>query len=103
MSNNVNDSTKTISNDTNDATKTMNDNVNDSTKNAHELGRLIKNTLCHVNLIQYNDNGLGFEKSSDKQSKFFAKILETYKIPVSLRVSRGQDIFGACGQLAGKE
>lgn len=76
--------------------------VNDSKENAKELVKLIKGTLCHVNLIQYNETDLGFKKSTDEATRDFMEILEKGGIAVSLRISRGQDIFGACGQLAKK-
>jgi len=76
--------------------------VNDQDEHADKLAKLLKGTICHVNLIQYNENGMGFKKSTDTQTDSFMKILESYKIPVSLRISRGQDIFGACGQLANR-
>lgn len=76
--------------------------VNDQDEHARCLAKLLKGTLCHVNLIQYNQNDMGFKKSGEKQTQSFMKILESHKIPVSLRISRGQDIFGACGQLANK-
>lgn len=74
--------------------------VNDQDEHAHQLAKLLKGTLCHVNLIQYNETDLPFSKSSKLQTESFLKILESHNIPVSLRISRGQDIFGACGQLA---
>ena len=76
--------------------------VNDQDTHAHQLGELLKGSLCHVNLIQYNETDLPFSKSTKDQTKAFMEVLESYKIPVSLRISRGQDIFGACGQLARK-
>lgn len=77
--------------------------VNDQDEHAEQLANLLKGTLCHVNLIQYNETDLGFKKSDERQVKSFMKILEKHKVPVSLRISRGQDIFGACGQLARKK
>jgi len=76
--------------------------VNDRDQDAHDLVDLIKGTLCHVNLIQYNETDLGFKKSTEQQTKKFLKILQDSGVPASLRISRGQDIFGACGQLARK-
>ncbi len=76
--------------------------VNDEDRHAHELGSLIKGELCHVNLIQYNETDLGFKKSSKDRILSFKSIVESYGVPVSVRISRGQDIFGACGQLAMK-
>ncbi|MBT6068951.1 23S rRNA (adenine(2503)-C(2))-methyltransferase RlmN [Candidatus Peregrinibacteria bacterium] len=77
--------------------------VNDGVEDARDLAELLQGRLCHVNLIQYNETGLPFKKSGKSEGEKFLEILEGSGVPVSLRISRGQDIFGACGQLAGKE
>ncbi len=72
--------------------------VNDSMANAKNLALLLKNKLCVVNLIQYNDTGKF--KSSDKSTTIkFKNILERKGIEVSIRESKGGNIQGACGQL----
>lgn len=74
--------------------------VNDSLGLAHELGKLLKGRLCHVNLIPYNfTDKTMFRRSGDKKIKEFKKIVETYRVPVTVRVSLGQGISAACGQL----
>lgn len=79
------------------------DGVNDSTNNAEELAELMsKNHLYHVNLIKYNATGGKFRASPYERRENFKKILESRKIPVTFRVSFGEDISAACGQLAGK-
>lgn len=74
--------------------------VNDSEKSAKELAALIEGQLCHVNLIPYNETRLGFQNAGQAKIDRFKKILESQKIPVTVRVSLGQDIGAACGQLA---
>lgn len=80
---------------------------NDKDKDALELSQLLLDNfgnqkhLIHVNLINYNDTGDKFSASKDKQAEKFKKILEEAKISVSFRKSLGQEIKGACGQLAG--
>jgi len=76
--------------------------VNDDLSCAHELGKLLKGQLCHVNLIKYNVTDSGFESSGMKKIREFGRILESYKLAVTLRISRGQDIEAACGQLSAK-
>lgn len=77
--------------------------INDSEENAAELGKLLENLLCHINLIPYNATGIaGIEGSGRKQIDKFVRILENYRIAVTVRVSLGQDIYAACGQLANK-
>jgi 23S rRNA (adenine2503-C2)-methyltransferase len=77
--------------------------VNDLDTNAQELSLLLKNRLAHVNLIPYNEvDGVGFSKPNRKRVHDFFNILESNGIPVSVRETMGDDISGACGQLAGK-
>jgi 23S rRNA (adenine2503-C2)-methyltransferase len=75
--------------------------TNDSSKLAKELAALLRGQLCHVNLIPYNETRLGFVNAGRERIKEFKEILESFKIPVTVRVSLGQDISAACGQLAG--
>lgn len=80
--------------------------VNDSQECAKKLAVLIKGQLCHVNLIPYNETSLGisekllgFENSGRARIDAFKKNLESFSIPVTVRVSLGQNISAACGQL----
>lgn len=88
--------------------------INDSSKGAEELAALIhsyKNIsrLSLVNLIIYNptkDNYGHWDKfkaPSDIAFKNFGEILTKKGINWTRRVSFGNEIAGACGQLAGKE
>ncbi len=73
--------------------------VNDSLECAKKLAAFIKGQMCHVNLIPYNETRLGFENSGRTRIDAFKKILESFDIPVTVRVSLGQDVNAACGQL----
>ncbi|MEK9132866.1 MAG: 23S rRNA (adenine(2503)-C(2))-methyltransferase RlmN [Patescibacteria group bacterium] len=73
--------------------------INDSASHAEELSKLLRGQLCHVNLIPYNETYLGFSNAGRPQIETFRKILEKHKVPVTIRVSLGQDISAACGQL----
>lgn len=73
--------------------------INDSTDIARQLGNLLRGRMCHVNLIPYNQTYLGFQNAGKSRIDRFAEILESMKIPVTVRVSLGQDIAAACGQL----
>ena len=78
----------------------MIDGVNDTDDCAHELGRLLKGMLCHVNLIPVNSvKERDFKKSSDNRINNFIKILEKYHINVTVRRTLGSDINASCGQL----
>ncbi len=74
--------------------------VNDSDDCAHELGKRLKGMLCHVNLIPVNSvKERSYRKSSDDRINKFIKILERYKITVTVRRTLGSDINASCGQL----
>jgi 23S rRNA (adenine2503-C2)-methyltransferase len=78
--------------------------INDAPDNARELAALVKGQLCHINLIPYNTTGINGISGSDKKGIFtFAAILKKSGLPVTVRVSLGQDIDAACGQLANKQ
>ena len=77
--------------------------VNDLLTDAKDLVRFCSDLNCKVNLIEYNANELStFKKSTPEATTFFMNYLEKKKVLVLLRVSRGEDISGACGQLANK-
>ncbi len=78
-------------------------NINDSDTIARELAALLKDQNCHVNLIPYNQTYLGFTNAGKTRIDAFKNILESHNIPTTVRVSLGQDIDAACGQLAVKE
>jgi len=73
---------------------------NDSREDAQQLAKLLRGKMIHVNLIPYNETYMGFENSGRSRIDDFKKIIESHKIPVTVRVSLGQDISAACGQLA---
>jgi 23S rRNA (adenine2503-C2)-methyltransferase len=78
----------------------MIENENDSVEFAEILGKKLKGTLCHVNLIPVNTiEGIGFSKSSRARIEDFKRTLEGYGIAVTVRRELGSDIMAACGQL----
>jgi 23S rRNA (adenine2503-C2)-methyltransferase len=81
--------------------------VNDREKDAEKLTELIYSTdypkLFHVNLIAYNSTDTGFKKPSIERISSFKAHLVRHKIFVTLRKSLGEEILGACGQLAGEK
>ena len=75
--------------------------TNDSDNDAKELGKLLQGKLAHINLIPFNPGaGESLEGSLEKRIKIFQKILHLYGVPSTIRITLGQDIQGACGQLA---
>lgn len=78
--------------------------VNDSKENAGELVKLLRGRLAHVNLITFNSiAGAVFTSSSKEKIESFKKVLIDHNIAVTLRVSLGDEIAAACGQLAGRD
>jgi 23S rRNA (adenine2503-C2)-methyltransferase len=75
--------------------------VNDSDEVAHELARLLRGLLCHVNVIPLNPTPAepSYERPSEARIQRFAQIVNDSGIPTSVRYSRGVDIAAACGQL----
>ena len=61
---------------------------------------LVKGLEVKFNLIPFNPwDGCPYESSSNNAIRRFQKILEEAWFPAPIRVSRGQDIMAACGQL----
>ena len=76
---------------------------NDKKEHAKALGKLLEKRLAHVNLIPYNSVEKNPFQSSTKSSLFrFQDVLEEFGVPSTIRVSLGQEVDGACGQLAGQ-
>lgn len=80
--------------------------VNDREEHAHELAELLKSRRGYVmlNLIPYNPTEVAedFHPPTQEQVDKFAKICmsEPYLVHTRVRQEKGQDIAGACGQLA---
>eukprot|EP00607_Mallomonas_marina_P006102 CAMPEP_0182432438 /NCGR_PEP_ID=MMETSP1167-20130531/56357_1 /TAXON_ID=2988 /ORGANISM="Mallomonas Sp, Strain CCMP3275" /LENGTH=393 /DNA_ID=CAMNT_0024619959 /DNA_START=89 /DNA_END=1270 /DNA_ORIENTATION=- len=75
----------------------------DTPEVAHELGRLLKGMLCHVNVIPLNPTeGYGGKPTSKSGVDRFCKILAEYGITCTPRMRRGIDIDAGCGQLKSK-
>ncbi|MCW5520048.1 23S rRNA (adenine(2503)-C(2))-methyltransferase RlmN [Aureitalea sp. L0-47] len=77
--------------------------VNDTDADIKALIQFCKYVPCKVNLIEYNpiDDG-EFQQASDEAINRYISGLESQRIPVTVRRSRGKDIDAACGQLANK-
>ncbi|SDT14724.1 23S rRNA m(2)A-2503 methyltransferase [Actinopolymorpha singaporensis] len=78
--------------------------VNDQAFRADLLGRLLAGHLVHVNLIPLNPTpGSKWTASRPEDEREFVRRLEAHGVPVTVRDTRGQEIDGACGQLAAKQ
>lgn len=78
------------------------DGVNDSEELAIKLAKLLSNISCKINLIPFNPfDGSNYRRSKQNKIEEF-KILMNKGFITTLRVTRGDQIDGACGQLVGK-
>jgi 23S rRNA (adenine2503-C2)-methyltransferase len=81
----------------------MLDGVNDADAHAHELVELTRDVPCKFNLIPFNPfPDSGFERSPAPRIAAFRDILMQAGLVTTTRKTRGDDIDGACGQLAGQ-
>ncbi|MEK9151779.1 MAG: 23S rRNA (adenine(2503)-C(2))-methyltransferase RlmN [Patescibacteria group bacterium] len=76
--------------------------LNDGLDVAEKLADLLQHPLYHVNLIKYHTTGV-FETSPYEQRMAFMDVLKKREISVTHRISFGEDIDAACGQLAAKQ
>ncbi len=83
--------------------------VNDRYEQALSLARLLAadrsregNSIFKVNLIPYNPTGSPYEGSTRASIAAFRDALQANGVPATVRLTRGQDIDAACGQLAAK-
>ena len=75
--------------------------LTDSLQDAKSLISLLHGLKFKINLIPYNSTPGGkYNAPSPEQARIFQKYLLDHQIIAPLRISKGQDIQGACGQLA---
>jgi len=79
----------------------MFDNFNDSILHAKELARMLRGLECRVNLIRYHAiPGVDLKTSTRDKMEAFRDYLTSKGIMATIRASRGEDIFAACGMLS---
>jgi 23S rRNA (adenine2503-C2)-methyltransferase len=77
--------------------------VNDGEEDAHRLVRLLHGIRAKVNLIPFNPfPGAPFTPTPRAQMNHFRQLLLDKGVHATIRESRGQDVQGACGQLAAR-
>lgn len=75
----------------------------DTVESAAALGRLCGGFPCKINLIPVNPSGVStLRPPSEKRLIWFSDELHRRGLSATIRKSRGRDISGACGQLAGR-
>src|SRR4051812_35592318 len=75
--------------------------VNDSYAQAVQLAQVLDPRRYKINLIPYNPTG-AYDGSGREAIAAFKAALEEHGIGATVRLTRGQDIDAACGQLAAK-
>jgi 23S rRNA (adenine2503-C2)-methyltransferase len=77
--------------------------VNDTDQDAKDLIKLSRRIPSFINLIEFNKvDKVPYEKSSPDRIRQFASLLIAGGVNAKIRMSRGEDIDAACGQLANK-
>ena len=75
--------------------------VNDSIDHAKAIIRLTRGLECHVNLIRFHQiPNVPLHGADEKTMETFRDYLTSHGVFTTIRASRGQDIFAACGLLS---
>ena len=78
------------------------DGINDSIEHARDLVKILKGLPCKINLIPFNSfEGCDYMRSKEDSIKDFKNFLVKKGFITTLRITRGDAIDGACGQLVG--
>jgi 23S rRNA (adenine2503-C2)-methyltransferase len=82
---------------------TVFDGWNNTPRHARELTRLLRGLECRVNLIRFHRiPDFPYGPAPETAMEDFRDMLSRGGITATIRASRGEDIFAACGLLAGK-
>ena len=75
--------------------------LNDSMTHAREIIKLLEGLECRVNLIRFHEiPGVDLPASDEKRMESLRDYLTAHGVFTTIRASRGQDIFAACGLLS---
>jgi len=75
--------------------------VNDSMTHAREIVRLLRGIECRVNLIRFHQiPGVDLRGADEKKMTALRDYLTGHGVFTTIRASRGQDIYAACGLLS---
>ena len=75
--------------------------MNDSTTHAKEIVKLVSGLECRVNLIRFHQiPDIDLHGADEKKMESFRDYLTNHGVFTTIRASRGQDIFAACGLLS---
>lgn len=74
---------------------------NDTMRHARELTRILKPIKCRVNLIRFHEiPDVNLKSTNESNMLNFRDYLNENGIIATIRKSRGEDIFAACGMLS---
>ena len=77
--------------------------LNDSERHARELVRLLAPIECRVNLIRFHEiPDTPYKGASEEKMVWLRDYLTKHGVTTTIRASRGQDIYAACGLLHSK-
>ena len=77
--------------------------LNDSERHARELVHLLSPIECRVNLIRFHEvPDTLYRGASEERMVWLRDYLTKHGVTTTIRASRGQDIFAACGLLHAK-
>jgi len=75
--------------------------LNDTITHAREIVRLLAGLECRVNLIRFHEiPGVELPGADEKRMESLRDYLTRHGVFTTIRASRGQDIFAACGLLS---
>lgn len=75
--------------------------LNDTMEHAREIVHLLKGLSCRVNLIRFHQiPNVPLRGASEATMEKFRDYLTSHGVYTTIRASRGQDIFAACGLLS---
>lgn len=78
--------------------------LNDTPRHVKELARILNGIRCRINLIRFHPiPNTPLKGSDDAAIEQFMVALNKKGIRTTIRASRGQDIYAACGLLSTKE
>lgn len=77
--------------------------LNDTPRHAQELVKILNGIKCRINLIRFHPiPGTPLEGTDEATLQKFKDLLNEKGILTTIRASRGQDIYAACGLLSTK-
>ncbi len=75
--------------------------LNDTMTHAREIVRLLQSLECRVNLIRFHEiPDVDLPGADEKRMEHLRDYLTNHGVFTTIRASRGQDIFAACGLLS---